>query len=124
MYEIQTGKYVKPKKILVDDMEWTMFAPGAGDELAMGQANRRIQLLDKKIKDGTAEEKDYDKYDELENRIYDIFLKVFKDSTDDNSEVAAWIKETPMTVLYAVMEDIKKQTEAKEDNESATEESS
>lgn len=114
MYEIKTSNYVKSKKILVDGNEWTMFPPGAGDELAMNQAQRRINLLEQKIKDSSATEADYDKYDELENRTYELFQKIFRDSTDDNSEVKGWLSSTPLVVIYAIMDDISKQVTEKD----------
>lgn len=114
MYEIKTSNYVTSKKILLDGQEWTMTAPGAGDELALGQAKRRSEMIEKKIQAGTASDEDYDTYDRLEDRIFKLFAKIFRDSTPDNSQVAAWLDATPMAVIYAIMEDIQKQAEAKE----------
>jgi hypothetical protein len=111
MYEIKTNNYVKAKKILVDGNEWTMVAPGAGSELALSQAQRRAKLLDTKIEAGTAVESDYDLYDALEKKMMDIFKAIFKDGTQGNSQVNAWLESTPMAVIYAIMEDIKKQAE-------------
>jgi hypothetical protein len=114
MYEIRTENYVTSKKVLFDGKIWTITAPGAGDELALGQATRRSELIKKKIRAGTAIEADYNLYDKLEDRMFKLFTRVFRDSTDDNSEVKEWLDRTPLTVIYAIMEDIKKQAEENE----------
>ncbi len=111
MYEIKTSNYVSSKKILVDGKQWTLNAPGAGDELALGQAKRRSEMLEKKVQAGTASESDYDLYDKLEIRMFKLFTKIFRDGTEDNSEVSAWLESTPISVIYAIMEDIKRQAE-------------
>lgn len=112
MYEIKTSNYIKSKKILVDGKEWEMRPPGAGDELALNQGKRRSERLEQKIKDGTATDADYDTYDRIENNMYNIFRKMFKDKTEDNSEVNAWLSSTPMIVIMAILEDISKQVVA------------
>ena len=109
MYEIKTSNYLKSRKILVDGQEWTMHPPGAGDELALNQGKRRAERLEKKIQDGTATDADYDTYDRIENNMYNIFRKMFKDKTEDNSEVNKWLSTTPMVVIMAILEDIQKQ---------------
>lgn len=109
MYEIKTSNYIKSKKILVDGKEWEMRPPGAGDELALNQGKRRSERLEQKIKDGTATDQDYDTYDRIENNMYNIFRRMFKDTTEDNSEVNAWLSSTPMVVIMAILEDISKQ---------------
>jgi hypothetical protein len=114
MYEIKTGNYLKQRKILIDGNEWTMTAPGAGDELALGQARRRVELIQKKVDGGTAVEADYDMYDRLEDKMFNTFSRMFKDTTEDNSQVTSWLNATPMVVIYAIMEDIKKQVESSE----------
>ena len=117
MYEIKTSNYVTSKKILVDGEEWTMTAPGAGDELALGQAQRRSEMIQKKIDANTASDEDYDTYERLENRMFELFAKVFRDSTPDNSQVKAWLNATPVSVIYAILEDIQKQVQAKESSD-------
>lgn len=115
MYEIKTSNYIKSKKILVDGKEWELRPPGAGDELALNQGKRRAERLEQKIKDGTATDEDYDTYDRIENNMYTIFGRMFKDQTPDNSEVDAWLKTTPMVVVMAMLEDMSKQIAAKEE---------
>lgn len=121
MYEIKTSNYIKSKKILVDGEEWTMHPPGAGDELALSQGKRRAERLEKKIQDGTATDEDYDTYDRIENNMYNIFRKMFKDSTPENSQVNKWLDTTPMVVVMAILEDISKQAVVKQEAENATE---
>lgn len=117
MYEIKTSNYLKSRKILVDGQEWTMHPPGAGDELALNQGKRRAERLEKKIQDGTATDADYDTYDRIENNMYNIFRKMFKDKTEDNSQVNAWLNSTPMVVIMAILEDIQKQATENQDEE-------
>jgi hypothetical protein len=112
MLQIKTSDLNKVYKVEVDGQAWTMKAPGAGDELKMGQAQRRIALIDKKIKDGVAVEADYDLYDELERSMFTIFTKIFKDGTDDNSQVEEWVKNTPLAVIIMATESIKEQANA------------
>jgi hypothetical protein len=120
MYEIKTSNYIKSSKILVDGKEWTMTPPGAGDELALNQAKRRAELLEKKVQNGTATEEDYDTYDKLENRMYSVFQKIFSDGTPDNSAVTAWLDSLPMVVIMAILEDIQKQATDKKEASNAT----
>lgn len=116
MYEIKTSNYVKSKKILVDGNTWTMTVPGAGDELALSQAQRRMKMLQSKLESGTATESDYDLMDKLESRTYDMFVKIFKDETKDNSQVKEWVNATPLEVIGAIFQDIKKQAEENKDD--------
>lgn len=120
MYEIKTTDYVKARKILVDDKNWTMYPPGAGDELALNQGKRRAELLDKKIQNGTATDEDYDTYDRIENQMFSIFKRIFKDGTSDNAQVEAWLNGLPMVVIMAILEDIQNQAKVKADGENGT----
>lgn len=108
---IDTSKYLDNTRVVIDGNDWGIKLPGAGTELRLSQAQRRIKLLDKKINDGTAQEADYDLYDKLENQSIDLFAKVFNDGTDDNASVRAWIEDTPMSVIMATFEDIKEQAQ-------------
>jgi len=114
VYDIKTADYIKPVSVNMDGKSWTMTAPGAGTELKMGQIQRRLGLLEKKVENNTANEEDLDKYDRLESETYGYFKKLFKDSTEDNSEVEEWLQATPIGVVYAIIEDIKDQKQAKD----------
>lgn len=113
-YEIKTTDYAKPKPVLIDGMDWTIRMPGAGDEMALGQIQRRQEFLQKKIEAGTATEQDLDLYDSLEERAFNMFAKVFSDGSKDNASVNEWIKATPMAVIYKVLEEIKEQATSSE----------
>ncbi|MCA9330385.1 hypothetical protein KDA11_07060 [Candidatus Saccharibacteria bacterium] len=120
--KISTGKYQKSGKVEVDGKVWTVNLPGASTELKLGQAQRRLTLLDKKIEAGEATETDLDKYDEYEEVIYSTFSRIFQDGTKDNSEVKLWMDETPMAIIAMALEDIKSQAngqEAKTDTQSS-----
>lgn len=119
MIQIKTNELNKVYKIEVDGEAWEMRSPGAGDELRLGQAQRRITQIDKKIKDGTATDADYDLYDQLERTMYDVFTNMFKDSTEDNSHVKEWIKNTPMAIITTAITSIKDQIVASEDKKEA-----
>lgn len=111
MQTIKTSEYYKPRKVLIDDIEMTVTPLGAGDELVMNQAVRRIKLLDQKIANGTATDQDLDLYDNLETKMYAVFGRLFSDGTKDNGKVADWLTKTPVAVIQLVAEEIKKQVE-------------
>ncbi len=117
MYSIDTSKYIKVKKILIDGKEWDIRATGAGEELALSQGQRRLKFIEKLIDSGNATREDIDKADQLEQQMLTIFKGLFKDSTKDNSEVNKWIESTPLSMIYTVLEEIKKQSE---ENDEAT----
>lgn len=107
--KISTSKYSKEGKVDIDGNIWHVKLPGAGTELALNQAKRRLTVLDKKLEDGTATEEDLDRYDKYEKTIYDTFSGIFRDSTKDNSDVKSWINDTPLAVILLALEDIKEQ---------------
>lgn len=107
--KISTGKYNKDGKVDIDGKIWTVKLPGASTELRLNQAQRRLTLLDKKVEAGTATEEDLDKYDEYEQVVYSTFTNIFQDGTKDNTEVKAWITDTPMAIIALALEDIKSQ---------------
>jgi len=126
--KISTNKYIKNGKVDIDGNIWNIVLPGAGTEMRFSQASRacklssaRVSMIDKKIENGTATEADLDayeqysaKYEENEKIIYETFLQVFNDDTDDNSEVRKWIEDTPTSVLMMAFEDIKGQADGKQ----------
>lgn len=107
--KIDTSKYKQEGKIQIDDMIWSVALPGAGVEMKMSKVQRRLKWLDKKIEADDYTEADIDKYDELEDWIYNLFKTMFKDDTKDNSQVNKWIEETPLGKIIAIFEDIKEQ---------------
>lgn len=108
---ITTSDYLEEKHILVDGKDWLIKLPGAGTELRISQSQRRMKLLDKKINDGSATEEDYDLYDKLENNTLTVFENMFNDGTPENESVRQWVQDTPMGVIMAAFEEIKKQAE-------------
>jgi hypothetical protein len=112
---ISTNKYTKKGKVEIDGKVWSVVLPGAGTELKLSQAQRRIKMLEKKVESGEATEVDLDNYDAYEKVIYDVFVNIFKDGTEDNSEVTAWINETPMSVISMALEDIKQAANGEDD---------
>lgn len=108
---IDTSKYLGETRVIVDGQDWRIYLPGAGTELRLSQAQRRIKLLDKKMADDTAVEADYDLYDKLENQSIAIFTDMFKDGSEDNAAVKAWVEATPLAVIMASFEDIKEQAQ-------------
>lgn len=106
---IDTSKFKSKGNVEVDGKIWQIVLPGAGKELQMSKANRRMEYLNKKVEKGEADESDLDKLDSLEDLIFDYYISMFKDSTEDNSEVRKWINETPIVVIQQAVEDIKQQ---------------
>jgi hypothetical protein len=111
MFEIQTKSYVQEKTILIDGKTWTMKPLGAGDELAMSQMQRRASSIQKKVDTGEATDEDLDKLEVYETRVMQVFEGIFKDGSEDNSEVREWITNTPFSVIQAVIEEITKQSQ-------------
>lgn len=105
--KISTSKYTKSGKVDIDGKIWAVKLPGAGTELKLSQAQRRLTVLQQKVESGKATEEDLDRYDAYEQTIYDVFFNMFTDNTKDNSEVKAWINETPMAIIMMAFEDIK-----------------
>lgn len=105
--KISTSKYTKQGKVDIDGKIWSVTLPGAGTELKLSQAQRRIRVLDKKIESGDVTEEDLDRYDAYEKTVYDVFLNMFRDSTKDNSEVTKWVNETPLAIILLAFEEIK-----------------
>lgn len=118
---VRTTKYAKSGKVDVDGHIWDVIPPGLGTETRFSQASRaaklyaaRIDLLDKKIDKGTITEEELDKYEnycqqyeENEAVVYDIFIRTFRDSTKDNTEVKKWMDETPSAYIMQAFEDVK-----------------
>lgn len=108
---INTSKYMGEKRVVIDGNDWKVTLPGAGEELRMSQAQRRIKLLDKKIEDGSATEADYDLYDKLEADMLQRFVDMFNDGSKDNKTVKDWVNNTPFAIIAASFEEVKKQSE-------------
>lgn len=121
--KISTSKYTKQGKVDVDGNVWSVKLPGAGTEMRFSQASRacksseaRLALIDKKIEAGTVTESELDMYDEHSKRyeeneriIYDVFMRVFRDGTKDNSQVKKWMDETPTAIIMLAFEDVRTQ---------------
>lgn len=115
MYSIDSSKYIKVKKVQIDGKDWDIRAVGAGEELALAQIQRRLKFIEQQIESGKAIAEDIEKAEELENKMLSIFKSLFKDSTSDNSEVNAWIEDTPLSMINQVLEEIKLQSEANDE---------
>lgn len=127
--KISTSKYNKQGKVDIDGNIWNVILPGAGTELRFSQASRackmqaaRIDLLDKKIDNGTITEAELDryeeysrKYEENERIVYQVFQNTFKDETKDNSHVKKWMDETPTAIIMLAFEDVKSQANSQEE---------
>lgn len=106
---IDTKQYIKEGKVSVDGQLWEVKLPGAGTELRMGKVKRRIDLLSKKVDNGTATEEELDRLDNFEDEMFGFFKGIFKDATKDNSEVEKWVEETPTAFIMQAIEDIREQ---------------
>lgn len=105
--KVSTGKYRNEGKVEIDGNVWSIKLPGAGTELKLSQAQRRMERLDKKIKDGIVTDADLDMYDEYEMLMYTSFKDMLSDGTENNAAVAKWVEETPLAIIMAVFDDIK-----------------
>lgn len=121
--KISTSKYTSQGKVDVDGKVWSVTLPGVGSELRLSQAFRnsklygaRISNIDKKIDAGKVTEEELDKYEEFsklyeqtERTILEIFTNIFRDDTEDNSEVKNWVQNTPTVIIQMAFESIKDQ---------------
>lgn len=107
--KVDTSKYNKEGKVDVDGKLWDIKLPGAGKELKLSKAQRRLKFLQKKVDSGDYNEADLDTYDQLEDFTYNFFYEMFQDGTEDNSEVKKWMDETPLAIIVQSFEDIKTQ---------------
>ena len=108
---IDTSIYIRTGKVKIDGMLWSVKLPGARTDMKMSRLQRRLKRLDKKIEDETAEDNEYDEYDKAEAWYYDVLRNIFQDGTKSNSQVHKWVDETPMFMIIAAFEDLKKQSE-------------
>ena len=129
--KISTGKWNREGKVEVDGNLWTAKLPGSKSELKISQSFRRsklyatrIELIHKKIENGTATEIDLDNYeeycnrfDESEREIMSHFTKMFSDGTKDNSQVKKWVDDTPSAIIELAFESVKSQTSGEEDGQ-------
>lgn len=118
--KISTGKYTKEGKVDIDGNIWTIKLPGAGTEMKLSQAQRRLKLLDKKIEADTADEDDLDKYDKFEKVIFDTFKDMFRDGTPENAKVKEWVEDTPIAIIAQIFEDVKEAADGRETETSTT----
>jgi hypothetical protein len=102
-------------KVDIDGNIWSINLPGAGTELMLSQAQRRIKQLDRKVESGNATDEDLDEYDRLELTFYNLFRNMLSDGTEENASVHKWIDETPMAVIAQVFEEIKEQANGRRD---------
>lgn len=118
--KINTKKFQTGGKVEVDGKVWDVKLKGAGSELRYSQAQRQVKLyaarlanLDKKIETGTATDEELDKYEqytniyeENEQIVYQELQTMFRDSTEDNSEVKQWLDETPIFAVLMAFEEV------------------
>ena len=78
------------------------------------------QTQKKKIDSDKYTDEDLDKYEEYNNKfkeseqeVFDFFQTIFKDETEDNSEVKEWVANTPTAIIQLAFEDIKEQANNK-----------
>lgn len=108
---IKTSKYVKTLKVDIDGNIWDMRSIGGADQMAIGQAERRVNFLQSKIDKGEATEADLDLYDQLEVKVVSIVSKLFSDGSDRNSQVKEWLAGIPLSTVFKIIEDIVEQSE-------------
>lgn len=113
MYEIKTDKFKSDRKVLIDGMEISFVAPGAGSQLTFSQNERRLKFLEKKLEAGTADldqmQKDIEQMEQLEDKMLGFFASVMRDGTDDNHKVKAWLQETPLGIIQAAFTEMQEQ---------------
>lgn len=113
MYEIKTDKFKKERKVLIDGIEATVQQVGAGTQLTLSQTERRLELINRKLKAGYSDleqmERDISQAEKLEDKMFDFFNQVIRDGSEDNATIKAWIDHTPLEVIQATFEEMQKQ---------------
>lgn len=120
-YEINTKKYLNDLTVDIDGMVVRVTLPGAGTELALSQSQRRLSMLSKKFDSGEADMEDIEAMEKYEKGYLEYFAGIFRDDTEDNSKVSAWVNSTPAAVIMAMLEDIKGQSKKKQEAKEAKE---
>lgn len=108
---IKTDGYVKGYKFEIDGMEWEYRAPGAGVTLELSKASRKSAQLEEKVRAGNATEADQEEQSKLIELAFNFYNSILKDGTKDNKHVKAWLNDTPMDVIAAIVKDIQDASE-------------
>jgi len=98
---ITTKDFVKAKKVLIDDMEWDFIAPGAGLSLELSRLAREV----------TDKESSPEEQNKMIETMFEYYGSIFKDATEDNSQVTEWLRDTPIETIGLVVAEINKQSE-------------
>lgn len=99
----------KSTKVEIDGKVWTLKLPSAAQELEITRVQRNIATLQKKLDSDNYTEEDVERLNNYDQFIFDRFKAMFRDSTEDNTEVEAWFDNEPLYVIIATIEDIKRQ---------------
>lgn len=111
MAQFSTSNYIKGYKFELDGKTWEYRAPGAGVTLELSKASRKSSELEEKVKKGTASKADQEEQTRLVELAFNFYNSILKDGTEDNSEVKAWLNDTPMDVIASIVQDIQKASE-------------
>lgn len=111
--EINSSKYRSSVKISIDGNIWEVKPLSAGKSLKLSRAQKSMKTLQKKFDNDTITDDEIELMNSYEELMFNSMKDMFKDSTEDNSQVEAWFDETPLDVIAQVAEDIQKQADSK-----------
>jgi hypothetical protein len=86
--EIRTGELKTRKKVLIDGQEYIVRKLGAGEELSLSQAMRRLEKLSKIEEAGTITEEESDEALRLAESTFNILAGTFNDGGDGSKSKA------------------------------------
>lgn len=100
---ISTAAKTQGQGFEIDGIKMEYRTPGAGIMLDMSKAQRRLSELQSKSETDTTTTEDLQEQEELYELVFEFYNSILKDSTEDNSSVKKWLRETPMEgIVYAI----------------------
>lgn len=102
---ITTKDFVKSQPIEITDLEgvaheWEFVSPGAGLSLELSKIARELS----QNTEATAEDQS-----KMLDSMFEYYGSIFRDKTEDNSEVKRWLRETPIETIGLAVSEINKQ---------------
>lgn len=116
MLEINTNTLKSRKKVLIDGQQYIVRKLGAGEELSLSQAMRKLEKLGNKEKSGDLTEAEQDQAIKLAQSTLDTLISTFDDG-GDGSKAKALISGLSAEELKEVYDKIfEEQSEPNETN--------
>jgi hypothetical protein len=105
MLEIKTDQEQK-QLVKVDGFEYFVRQPGAGESLAMSQAQRYLSKLEAKIADKTATDEEKEKHSSLVEKTLKICVTLLEPKYKDDENAQDHLDRLNPEVLFGVIEKV------------------